>query len=409
MAPPHRKNLLRSHKLSRVIVAVSLAVIATLTLLPSPHSDTSNSFACVFCGELAMADAIRNVLLFVPLGLGLGLMGMTLRRAVLSALLVSGGIEFLQLFIPGRDASIGDVITNVTGCAFGFALIASAKWWMSPSPRLAGKLALAWTGLVLGTIAFTGYLLQPSFPQSTYYGQWTPRFGHMEWYRGKILDARIGSRFIRSWNLEHSDSVRSDLLRGAPIEILALAGPSVSDLASLFSIADEYQRRILLIGPDRDDLVYQFRTRAADFRLDQPELIVSGAMDVTAGDTLNIKIWSGLKEYCVSVNHNETCGLGFTAGTGWHLLGHITHLPPAIKTILNAVWISMLLVPLGYWVRLTTTSGAGLVVLVSTLLLMPDWTGLLPTPMHEWMAALLGLAAGLLLRRATSPQARAWG
>ncbi len=409
MAPSHRKRLLRSHKLSRVIVAVSFVAIAILTLIPSPHSDTSNSFACVFCGELGMADAIRNVLLFVPLGLGLGLTGMTLRRAVLTAVLVSGGIELLQLFIPGRDASIGDVISNVAGCALGIAIVATAKWWIFPTRRLAGKLALAWAVLVSSTIAFTGYLLQPSFPQSTYYGQWTPRFGNMEWYRGKILDARIGSRFIRSWNLEHSDSVRTDLLRGVPIEILALAGPSVPDLAPLFSIADEHQRRILLIGRDRDDLVYQFRTRAADFRLDQPDLRVAGAMNVTAGDTLNVKVSSGLKEYCVSVNHNETCGLGFTAGTGWKLLGRVDHLPPAVKTILNAGWMAMLLVPLGYWVRFTATAGAGLVVVVSTLLLVPTWTGLLPTPPHQWIGALMGLAAGLLLRKATSPQARSWG
>ena len=227
----------------------------------------------------------------------------------------------------------------------------------------------------------------------------------MEWYRGKILDARIGSRFIRSWNLEHSDSVRADLLRGAPIEILAIAGPSVPALAPVFSISAEPQRRILLIGPDRGDLVYQFRTRAADFRLDQPELRVSGAMNVTAGDTLSVKVWSGLQGYCVSVNHNKTCGLGFTPGTGWHLLGHVNHLPPAVKAILNAAWIAMLLVPLGYWARFTATSGAGLVVAVSTLLLVPTWTGLLPTPQTEWVAALMGLVYGLLLRRATKSRA----
>ncbi|MFQ5705598.1 MAG: hypothetical protein ACE5HT_16465, partial [Gemmatimonadales bacterium] len=90
MAPQRRKKLLKSRKLHRVVITVSLAAIAILTLIPSPHSDITNSFACVFCGELATADAIRNVLLFVPLGLGLGLMGMTARKSILSAVLVYG-------------------------------------------------------------------------------------------------------------------------------------------------------------------------------------------------------------------------------------------------------------------------------------------------------------------------------
>ncbi|MFQ5705666.1 MAG: VanZ family protein [Gemmatimonadales bacterium] len=390
---------MKSRKRPTVVIATSLAVIAILTLTPTPDSNTGNSFACVFCGDLGTADAILNLLLFIPLGLGLRLVGMTLGRTIVMAALLSGGIEFLQLFIPGRFTSLRDLLSNVIGCAIGIAIAATTSSWMFPSRRLADKLSLAWAVLVSGIIAFTGYLLQPSFPQSTYYGQWTPRFRNMEWYRGKILDARIDSRFIRSSSVEHSDSVRSDLLRGAPIEIIALAGPSVPDLAPLFSIVAEPRRRILLIGPDRNDLVYQFRSRAADFRLDQPALRVSGAMHVTAGDTLRIRTWPGLQGHCVSVNHNETCGLGFTAGTGWRLLGHVSHLSPTVKTFLNAGWIAILLLPFGYWARLTATSGAGLIVVVSSLLLVPAWSGLLPTPTHQWVAGLMGLLCGLWLRK----------
>ena len=67
----------------------------------------------------------------------------------------------------------------------------------------------------------------------------------------------------------------------------AIAGPPVTALGSLFSIADHRQRRILLIGPDRDDLVLQVRPRAADVLLDHPSRRLRGAMDaVHPGDTI---------------------------------------------------------------------------------------------------------------------------
>ena len=138
-----------------------LAAIALLTLLPASGNNTTSGFACVFCGQLATADAILNMLLFVPLGGGLALIGLQLRTAFLVAAFLSGGIELLQLYVPGRDASTGDLLSNILGCLVGFAVVAGSRWWMYPSRRLASALSAGWAVVIVGMISLTAFLLQP--------------------------------------------------------------------------------------------------------------------------------------------------------------------------------------------------------------------------------------------------------
>jgi len=79
-----------------------------------------------------LLDDFLNVLLFVPFGFGLAgeLSARGTRRvaSLLSCLvagaLVSYGVEFLQNFIPSRDAGWHDVMTNSTGSVVGFVFFA---------------------------------------------------------------------------------------------------------------------------------------------------------------------------------------------------------------------------------------------------------------------------------------------
>ena len=277
------------------------------------------------------------------------------------------------------------------------ALVVTSRWWMFPSRRLAFAFSMGWALVVGGSILLTGYLLQPSYPETIFHGQWTPNLGHLEWYRGKVLDARVGSRFIRSWKLEHSDSVRADLLRGAPIEVLALAGPEVPGLAALFSIAGEPKKNIILIGPNREDLVYRYRMRAADFRLAQPDLRIKGAMALAEGDSVSIKVWHNDNRYCITVNGRTSCELRFTLGTGWRFLGSAERIPSSMQAGFSILWMAMLLAPFGFWFRTTPSVAAGASLTIAVLVLSPGITGILSTPLVEWVGGGIGLGIGAVL------------
>jgi hypothetical protein len=154
---------------------------------------------------------------------------------------------------------------------------------------------------------------------------------------------------------------------------------------------------IVLVGPRMDRLFYIFRVRAESFRLDRPALSMPDVMDLTPGDTIEINASRVAREYCVVVNQNTHCGLGFTAGSGWTLWWYSEALPQELHQILNMVWLCVLLLPFGLWMRVNLESMFGAMIVASTLLWAPALTGLLDTPLSEWMGSAAGVVEGISL------------
>src|SRR2546423_15044685 len=104
------------------LATVAVAAILVLTLAPDSDRPLGEHF-CLICGTFGGVDAVLNVLLFMPLGLGLAVAGTSPRRAIVSMAVLSALIELAQLLVvPGRDATIGDLLTNSIGGALGFVL-----------------------------------------------------------------------------------------------------------------------------------------------------------------------------------------------------------------------------------------------------------------------------------------------
>ncbi len=106
-------------------------------------------------------------------------------RALALGAVLSFGAETAQFVIPGRDPSLSDVLFNTIGMALGIAVARSAPVWLRPGPGLTDILSIAAAMGATTILALTGVLLGPSFPEDTYYGGWTLRFGHLEWYGGR--------------------------------------------------------------------------------------------------------------------------------------------------------------------------------------------------------------------------------
>lgn len=373
-------------------------LIAGATLLPSEMSGGGGGGSRwgLFSGDRDVADAIRNVILFAPLGLGLALHGVPLARAAAFGCVASGIIETLQLsIIPGRDASLEDLLTNSVGTALGASLAAIAPHiYGPPSVRKerAGLVALvaAWL-LVVGSSALT----LPALPESRYFGQWNHEFGGRKWEGARVLAATVGSLEIVDWELETSREVRQALLAGAPIEVLGVAGDRVERATSFLQITDHRQREIFFIGPDRDDLVFRYRMRATALGFDQPDLRLRGALAATrTGDTIVIRAWREDGTYCLRLNEQRACGLGSSAAGGWQLLMHPDHVPPAGLSLAGAAWLALLAAPFAS----LTSSRRGLLGGALILALAPAVSALLPGVLLpgvvEWPGLPLGMWAG---------------
>jgi hypothetical protein len=386
-----------------LLAAFAAVAVVTVTLLPLGTSPPMVWSHCVICGERGLADALVNVLLFLPLGVGLQLAGVPVRQTILRGALASATIELAQMLLPGRDPSPGDVVFNTMGVAVGIALVVAMPRLARLRARAAAAGSLAAGAMAAGIIGLTGWLLQPEWPRTVYYGQWTPDLTYLEWYRGTVLSATVGDAFVRSRRIEDTDRVRRLLAAGAPIGVTAVAGPAPARLAPLFSIYDHRRIEIILVGPDRDALVYRYRARSVAARLDQPDLRFPGALrGVHAGDPLVVEVMPDPARhgaYCLSANREHRCGLGFTAGRGWAILYYVRWFPSWLQTSLDWAWLAALFLPLGALARQRWETAAALLTAALALLLLPSAVGLLATPALGYAGAAVGAVAGALATR----------
>ena len=392
--------MIRRGRVGLAITTLAIAAIAVATLRPDWSEGETVWRLCLVCGDRPVADVLANVILFLPLGVGLALAGVRERRIWISGALLSSLVELIQLILPGRDASVGDVAFNTLGVAAGAA---SVTWFPRMCQALSGRswgagVSAAAIGLA---VAATGWLFGPSFPDSTYWGQWTPLLGHLAWYRGHVLHAEIGGRTIPSHRVADSRAVRASLSAAAPISVEAVAGPPVTRLAPLFSMADEASREITLVGIQGDDLVFRWRTRAWRFGLDQPDIrFLHGMSDVGAGDPLRVSVTrKGTADWCIAVNGRTACGLGITAGRGWALISFPPALPDWMRNVLDGLWLAALAFPLGLALRPSLLGAAALSVAVVVLIVGSRWVGLLPPGLPGWGGFFVGLGTGGVVAR----------
>jgi VanZ family protein len=388
------------------LLAFTLTVILATTLWPVHDAEPRPLLACIVCGVHGVADVLLNVLLFVPVGVALAANARRVAHCVLVAALLSASIEFAQLYIPGRDSSVGDVLSNTLGATFGALLLRTTPAWLQPSSQRASALSRSAALAAAALCYVTGLLLAPVFPDSVYYGMWTPRLGHLKWYRGRVEDATIGALHVAHARMPDSPLARELLsaAEGLSLHVRAVAGPRTPGLAPLFAIYDDRQREIILLGPDRDDLVFRFRTRAAAWRLDQPDIRLVDGMGggLGPGDPLDVTVTARRGAYRIVLNGRASPTLGLTVGSGWALLLYPESWPAAVRAALCAIWLGALFLPAGFWTRTrgdTLWAGAAL---AAGLIGAPVITPLVATPALQWAAAAAGLFAGAGLRVVSS-------
>lgn len=106
-----------------VVAAATLVAIGAATLTPQHPGTPTVPWYLPFANPGEGADALLNVVLFVPLGVALALAGLPRRRSVWLVVAATVAVELLQGFVvPGRQASIGDILTNSVGGWIGHAM-----------------------------------------------------------------------------------------------------------------------------------------------------------------------------------------------------------------------------------------------------------------------------------------------
>lgn len=125
----------RTRAVTRVTFGCYLIVLGWLTFTPQP--DDTSAFGWVRQAidqvaahgiplTFAVAEAVGNLLLFVPFGLLAGVLAGRRRWRVvlLAGTAASAAIELIQLAIPGRWTTVQDWILNTLGTGVGLVVLA---------------------------------------------------------------------------------------------------------------------------------------------------------------------------------------------------------------------------------------------------------------------------------------------
>jgi hypothetical protein len=371
-------------------IGVALIILAA-TLRPGGGG--SGSTVCLICGERGLADFLANIILFAPLGAAVFWRTRRAWLAVLLGALFSLGIEALQWkLIPARDASLGDFAANSLGAAVGACLLYVRPW----RPLNRGAVLRSWATAALTVAILLGALtlFTISYDRTQYWLHWVPRYRNLAQYHGAVLDTRIGPHaWFESQRMEDVDSIRK-VLPTQPIEFRFVAGPRSRTLAPIVSISDQNDDEVILIGAERTDLVYRFRARANDFRLDHDNVrFVAVLKNIREGDTVAVTAFLRRNEQCVSVNGQQRCNHGFTVGDTWSLLVGL-NARRAATVLLSVVWMFVVFVPTGFVTHKLRAFAATMAGSLIALLLLPLAFGFAVTPWYQLVAALAGAWTG---------------
>lgn len=370
---------------------------AVLTPLAGPEPETLTQPRTLLpMGWLA--DGIRNLVLFTPLGALLWAKGRTRRSALEIGFGFSLAIEILQLAIPGRFPALLDLVFNTLGTGLGVGLASSWPGLSRPSAGRARALSLGAAAASSFVLLSAAWLLQPVFPATPYFGGWTPDLGHFEQYTGRVLEARVGAVPIPvAGPAPDTEALRTALADGEPILVRAVTGPPPSALAPLVTLHDDHHREILLVGLEGDDLLIRELLRAYTFGFENPPRRARGVLGgLSAHALFSVEVVPAGPRRLVTVTGvgNATSQLAWTPGGSWALLTAHPLRGQSKSWIFDFVWSALLVFPAAYWARgrVPCWLGVGAIILLAAA--MPLVGAMGAFPLREWIAMLAGAGAG---------------
>lgn len=400
-----------------VVTCLALVVIAVATLSPQPQPEEPLPHLCLVCGELGGTDVILNILLYMPLGIGLTLSGLPKGRALLMVVLLTVTVETLQLgVIPGRNASISDVLTNSSG---GLAGIALGRHWRSlirPGAALSMTLLCAASVLAIAVTVVGAWGVQPLLPQAQYEALWAPDLPHIELFTGHVLAARLNGLPVSNQTKFASSSVRASLVeRGIQLEASTTTDRPTYGLAPIFCLSAPTTPLVAVIGQDGHSLVFRINLRSSSLKMRTPVASLaffSGSLG-KAGPTSShdtVLVAGGIQHDALWVvgrrgERASDATLRLSPFIAWMFILPWDFHATRFVAALSLLWVCAVFFPVGFFagaagvthLRKWSSAMIAVVTVFCGLCIVPLLFGFGPAPLLLWLGATLVIAGALFL------------
>jgi hypothetical protein len=387
-----------------------MAAILSVTLYPIPSAAgvaDQTPLLCLVCGENGGTDVIQNLFLFVPFAIGLRLSGWTWGRVTLACAALSFSVELCQyLWVPGRDASLSDLLTNTSGGSAAAAVAPLLRVALAPGEREARRLVWCGATFWIALSLFTAWLFSPWVRSAAALSE-RSTLSH----RPFAYDGDVGSVILSGESMPHgwlaaqgSGRVADLFAREAfDIRIDVVSGPPPKDRQWIYRLG---------IGPGRLTLnqkgtavIVEVPRRLALLEVNSPALRLDGAAPDRAGVPFSITAGErGRRVWLESTVEGRTRHLEMTLSPtmAWGLVTPFGYtFGPEAKWI-TLLWVATLMAPLGLWGgstgRPATTILILAVVIVAGLGLIPWLSPAGSVPAQDWAAAVAGAVAGWAVR-----------
>lgn len=424
-----------------LLTLIGLVAIVAATATPAAQSGSDGPPWCMSCPiftERAGVDLVLNVLLYVPIGAGLALLRRAPRHVGLIAFAIAGVIETLQVnVIPGRFASIADVIANTSGALLGVAAVRYRRMLLEPTSsgsRLFASLAGA---LALALLQLTMWAQQEVPMPGAMSTLWRPSPARERDGRAHANGAGSRIAYVTLDGRRHAGRIKL-----TPSELAWLAGRAGYDLEMgfvpaarpgdedpAFELRDAEGRRVLRVRQDGRHLAADLATRGRVLRLRTPTVRLRRFLPLRAErvqrrglDTVHVAVrvaqgnlWMHARLGTSQARGEHRRG----AFAGWSLLIPQSNSPTRVG-ILTFCWVVALILPAVYWavlgmppampparprgIRFPSLVLAGFlaILLVLALEVLPRANGMEPAGLMEGTAAAMAIGAGshLALRTA---------
>ena len=409
-----------SRQASAALLLGAVGVIAMATLVPVggvPATRVPPAW-CLVCGPAWLADAVANVILFLPLGAAMYVRRRGIHAAGVVGLTVSLAVELVQWsgWLGSRSPAIADVATNTIGALVGWATMPAARAVRGSAGASARRLANAWGGMVVLVLVGTSLLLQPAVPRNAAAEtitrpsrfSYSPAFGY---FGGEIRAVAFNGQPIP--HPGYGPLVREAMAFGDTFRLelqLHRLEPTMTRRSIVFVHAAGDSTPVLMLAQhgSRVELRQRTNAEAAGFT----PLVLVHETGVRSPDVpVRIVATSSSRTMAITTwrnGHVTSSEWSLTPLVGWALWQSVIGPGHGGARLVHGGWIVVLVLPLG-WLVTGTRPGRPVIgfdssllwptLLALTLLLLPVAFGNPPVRLVDWLLVIGSYGAGTLLRR----------
>lgn len=364
-----------------VAAAAWLAVIGWCTL--QSHPDAAAEIAklpwyCVVCGDGGAADVMLNILLFLPLGVALAALGWSRAHTLMIVIALSAAIEVYQgAALVGRDACLGDVLSNSTGGMVGWATYFGLAALWRPAPPIARRGVVIILTMMTALWIATAAGLQPSLTEAyPWIGQPMNAARGPQPFPGTMQRATIDGIDIHNEEMAQHAPWRDSI--AIELNVTRTSAEQFRRGIVLLRIVDTARNVQVAMDQKGDDAWLRLRLRAADWRLHYPRWQVSHAMRMSPNIPWRFR-WTWARDRFTIVNQpidgppSSPVTVPLSIGLGWSFIHPFVSTIDSNRLLWTSLWLAFWFGLLGWlagalqrrWTVATGIGAIGIYVAVS--------------------------------------------